>query len=51
MASMSALGRPTEPAALGMREFHRRKREVYGLLRGLDRESRETMRGFDVKGG
>jgi D-ribulokinase len=51
MASMSALGHPTEPAGPGMREFHRRKREVYGLLRGLDRGSRETMRGFDVKGG
>jgi D-ribulokinase len=51
MASMSALDRLTEPAAPGMQEFHRKKREVYGLLRGLDRGSREAMRGFDVKDG
>jgi D-ribulokinase len=51
MASMSALDRLTGPAAPGMREFHRKKREVYGLLRGLDRASREAMRGFDVKEG
>jgi len=49
MASMSTLGRLTEPAAPGMREFHRRKREVYGLLRGLDRGSREAMRCFDAE--
>jgi D-ribulokinase len=46
MAAMSALGRLSEPAAQGMTEFHRRKRGVYRLLRGLDRESREAMRGF-----
>jgi D-ribulokinase len=51
MASMSALGRLTEPAAPGMRKFHHKKREVHGLLRGLDRGSREAMRGFDVKDG
>ena len=51
MASMSALGRLTEPAAPGMREFHRRKREVYGLLRGLDRQSREAMRAFETNTG
>ena len=50
MASMSALGRLTEPAAPGMREFHRRKREVYGLLRALDRQSREAMRVVEVAG-
>lgn len=49
MASMSALGRLTEPAAPGMAEFHRRKREVYGLLRGVDRRSREAMRSFEIK--
>jgi D-ribulokinase len=48
---MSALGQVTGPSAPGLREFHRRKREVYGLLRGLDRGSREAMRGFDAKGG
>ena len=51
MASMSALGRLTEPAAPGMREFHRKKREVYGLLRGLDRQSREAMRAFETNTG
>jgi D-ribulokinase len=49
MASMSALGRLTEPEGPEMRKFHSKKREVYGLLRRLDRESREAMRGFDVK--
>ena len=51
MASMSALGNLTKPAALGMRKFHCRKRQVYRLLRGLDRESRAAMRGFEVKDG
>jgi D-ribulokinase len=51
MASMSALGRLSEPAAPGMAEFHRRKRDVYGLLRGLDRGSREAMRSFEFNGG
>jgi D-ribulokinase len=46
MAAMSALGRPSEPTAPGMREFHRRKRQVCGLLRGLDRGSRQAMRDF-----
>ena len=48
MAAMSALGRQAEPTAPGLSEFHRRKREVYGLLRQLDRGGREAMRGFDV---
>lgn len=48
MAAMSALGRLTEPAAPDMQDFHRRKREVSGLLRGLDRKSREVMRGFPI---
>jgi D-ribulokinase len=43
MASMSELGRSSEPTAAGMQEFHRRKREVYRLLRAVDRESREAM--------
>ena len=51
MAAMSALGQLTGPSAPGLREFHRRKREVYGLLRGLDRGSREAMRGFDARDG
>jgi D-ribulokinase len=48
MAAMSALGRQTESTAPGLSEFHRRKREVYCLLRDLDRGSREAMHGFDV---
>jgi D-ribulokinase len=51
MASMSALGRLTEPAAPGMQKFHRSKRGVYGLLRNLDRGSREAMRSFEADRG
>jgi D-ribulokinase len=51
MAAMSALGRQTEPTAPGLAEFHRRKREVYRLLRDLDRGSREAMRGVAVNRG
>jgi D-ribulokinase len=49
MAAMSALGRVSEPTAPGLADFHRSKREVYRLLRGLDRESRAAMRGFPMK--
>lgn len=45
MAAMSAIGRLSEPTASGMADFHRSKRKVYGLMRTLDRESRETMQG------
>jgi D-ribulokinase len=45
MASMSAIGRLSEPTAPGMADFHRRKRKVHGLMRTLDRESRDTMQG------
>jgi D-ribulokinase len=44
MAKMSALGRKSEPTAAGMAAFHARKREVYKLLREVDRRSREAMR-------
>jgi len=44
MASMSALGRLSEPTAPGMAEFHRTKRSVHNLLRTLERESRGVMR-------
>jgi D-ribulokinase len=44
MASMSALGRLSEPTEPRMAEFHRAKRRVHTLLRMLDRGSRETMR-------
>jgi len=49
MASMSVLGRLTEPTAAGMREFHRKKRDVYKLLRVVDRGTRETMRDFEAR--
>jgi D-ribulokinase len=46
MASMSAIGRLTEPTAPGMADFHRTKRRVHGLMRKLDRDSRDTMQGI-----
>lgn len=48
MASMSALGRLSETTAPQMAEFHRTKRAVHKLLRALDQDSREAMRGLDV---
>jgi D-ribulokinase len=44
MASMSAIGWLSEPAAPGIADFHRSKRQVHGLMRQLDRESRDAMR-------
>jgi len=44
MASMSVLGRLSEPTAPGMAEFHRTKRGVHNMLRELDRKSRDVMR-------
>ena len=55
MASMSAIGRLSEPAATGMTDFHRIKRKVHGLMRKLDFDSRDAMReiasiaGLDTK--
>ncbi|MEY9622858.1 ribulose kinase [Bradyrhizobium ottawaense] len=43
MAKMSALGRKSEPTAPDMAAFHTRKREVYKLLRDVDRGSRAAM--------
>jgi D-ribulokinase len=43
MASMSAIGCLSEPTAAGIAEFHRTKRQVNGLMRKLDRESRDAM--------
>jgi D-ribulokinase len=45
MASMSAIGCLSQPTAPGMADFHRTKRRVHGLMRKLDRESRDTMHG------
>jgi D-ribulokinase len=49
MASMSAIGCLSEPAAPGMADFHRTKRRVHGLMRKLDRESRDAMRDIRVR--
>ncbi|TCU71374.1 D-ribulokinase [Bradyrhizobium sp. R2.2-H] len=47
MAQMSALGRKSEPTAPDMAAFHARKREVYKLLREVDRGSRAAMRSVE----
>ena len=55
MASMSAIGCLSERTAPGLADFHRTKREVHGMMRKLDRESRDAMKrigltaGVDVK--
>lgn len=46
MASMSAIGCLSEPTAPGMADFHRAKRRVHGLMRKVDRESRDAMHGI-----
>src|SRR6202140_891331 len=48
MGSMSAIGRSSEPTARGMADFHRSKRRVHGLMRTLDRDSRDAMRGIEI---
>ncbi|MEH2480506.1 D-ribulokinase [Nitrobacteraceae bacterium AZCC 2146] len=47
MAAMSAIGRLTEPTTPGMADYHRTKRRVHGLMRKLDRESRDTMQNIE----
>jgi D-ribulokinase len=47
MASMSAIGWLSEPTVPRMADFHRSKRQVHGLMRNLDRESRHAMRGVE----
>jgi hypothetical protein len=44
MASMSALGRLSDPADPDMAAFHQRKRRIHKMLRTLDRDSRAIMR-------
>jgi D-ribulokinase len=46
MASMSAIGSRSGPAAPGIAEFHRAKRRVHELMRQLEREGRAAMRGI-----
>jgi D-ribulokinase len=47
MASMSAIGWSSQPTAPGLADFHRTKRRVHGLMRQLDRESRDAMHGIE----
>src|SRR6266702_4415164 len=51
MASMSAIGRLSESTAPGLADFHRAKRKVHGLMRKLDRESREAMHRIGLTAG
>jgi D-ribulokinase len=44
MAAMSAIGCVSEPTSPGMSNFHGAKRRVHGLMRKLDRDSRDAMR-------
>ncbi len=46
MASMSAIGSRSGPAAPGIAEFHRAKRRVHGLMREMEREGRAAMQGI-----
>jgi D-ribulokinase len=46
MTSMSAIGWSSAPTAPAVADFHRAKRKVHGLMRELDRQSRDTMRGL-----
>jgi len=45
MASMSALGRISDPTDPEVATFHQRKRRIHKMLRALDRDSRAIMRG------
>jgi D-ribulokinase len=51
MASMSAIGCLSEPTAPGMADFHRIKRGVHGLMRKLDRDSRDAMHRIGLIAG
>ncbi len=44
MASMSALGRVSDPTDPDVAGFHQRKRRIHKMLRALDRDSRAIMR-------
>jgi len=48
MASMSTIGRLSEPTAPAIADFHRSKRGIHQLMRKLEREGRNTMRGVAV---
>src|SRR5437868_2765635 len=46
MASMSAIGRVSELTPPGLTDFHRTKRRVHGMMRKLERDSRNAMQGI-----
>jgi D-ribulokinase len=48
MASMSAIGRLSEPTTPGIADFHRSKRRVHEMMRALEREGRNAMRGSPI---
>ena len=43
MTAMSAIGSSCEPSGAAVMDFHRAKRQVYGLMRKLDHEGRAVM--------
>jgi D-ribulokinase len=49
MKAMSRLGSITGATDPDMTRFHRAKRQVYSLMRRLDKESRLTMQGLDAR--
>jgi D-ribulokinase len=51
MASMSAIGWLSEPTVPGIADFHRTKRKVHGMMRKLDRQSRDAMQGIGLIAG
>ena len=51
MATMSAIGCLSEPTPPRMSSFHAAKRRVHGLMRTLDRDSRDAMRDVTVAAG
>src|SRR5260221_4114462 len=51
MGSMSAIGCLSEKTAPGMADFHPTKRQVHGLMRKLDRESRDAMHRIGLTQG
>jgi len=51
MGSMSAIGCLSEKTAPGIADFHRTKRGIHGLMRKLDRESRDVMHRIGLTAG
>jgi D-ribulokinase len=51
MTSMSAIGCLSAPTPPPLADFHRTKRRVHGLMRKLDRESRDAMHGIEPTAG